>query len=71
VEDLYFEERFNALVKFCTVPKSRDEMQEFIGFTNREYFRKKYLKPLLSAGRIKMTIPDKPNSNLQKYVMAI
>lgn len=29
---------------------------------------RKYVKPLVEAGRLAMTIPDKPNSSLQKYV---
>ena len=46
------------------------EMQEFIGITSREHFRKIILKPLLEAGKIKMTLPNKPNSKNQKYIKA-
>jgi ATP-dependent DNA helicase RecG len=45
-------------------------MQQFAGMTNREYFRKKVIKPLLDNGKLKMTIPDKPKSIKQKYVKA-
>lgn len=51
-----------ALLQFCIVPRSRKEMQEFMGLTGRGNFSEKYIKPLLSAGKIEMTIPDKPNS---------
>ena len=30
-------------------------------------FRERYLTPALSGGFIEMTIPDKPNSQVQKY----
>ena len=34
---------------------------------DREHFRKDYLAPALTTGLAEMTIPDKPNSRLQKY----
>ena len=37
------------------------------GQTNRTRFRKTILRPLLDAGLIEMTIPDKPRSSKQKY----
>lgn len=58
------------LLKFCTVARSREEMQLFIGISNRSHFSKFYLKPLLESGQLKMTIPDKPKSKNQKYVTA-
>ena len=45
----------------------RDELQEMLGLTGRGNFTVQYLKPALDAGFIEMTIPDKPNSRLQKY----
>ncbi len=62
------DERMELLFEFCTEPRTRDEMQQFIGIANREHFRKAILKPLLESGLLKMTIPDKPNSRNQKYV---
>lgn len=41
---------------------------EFMGLVNRGNFVKHYLKPLLEAGKLVMTIPDKPKSKKQKYV---
>lgn len=60
--------RVASLMQFCDVPRTRDEMQTYIGIINREYFRKNILKPLLDAGQLRMTIPNKPNSRNQKYV---
>jgi ATP-dependent DNA helicase RecG len=38
-----------------------------IGRANRTKFRDQVLRPLLDAGLIEMTIPDKPTSSKQKY----
>lgn len=62
------DERIISLLEFCSVARTRDEMQEHIGITSREYFRKNILKPLLEAEQLKMTIPDKPKSKNQKYI---
>jgi Fic family protein len=60
--------RTKAILDFCAEPRSRGEIQQHIGLSNRGYFRTSILKPLLESGKLKMTIPDKPNSRNQKYV---
>lgn len=59
-----------ALIEFCSTAKTRNEMQEFLGLKNREYFRKNILMPLINNGKLKLTIPDKPTSKNQKYIKA-
>ena len=61
-------EKINELIEYCSTPKSRDEMQTFVGLSNRDYFRKFILSKLLEQGLIKPTIPDKPTSSNQKYI---
>lgn len=56
------------ILNFCTVPRSRKEIQEHFGLSGRRHFNEAYLKPLLDSGKLVMTIPDKPNSRNQKYV---
>ena len=60
--------RNERLLEFCISPRTRKEMQEFIGIASREHFNKALLAPLLESGQLRMTIPDKPNSRNQKYV---
>ena len=43
------------------------ELMTVVGRTNRTKFRDQVLRPLLDAGWIEMTIPDKPRSRLQRY----
>ena len=42
-------------------------MLAFMGLSDRTKFRRKYIRPLLEAGILELTIPDKPNSQNQKY----
>ena len=37
------------LIQFCSVPRSRKEMQEFMGLVGRRNFSEKYIKPLLDT----------------------
>ena len=46
---------------------SRQQLQEAMSLTSRNNFDKRYLKPALELKLIELTIPDKPNSRLQKY----
>ena len=60
--------KLNALLDYCSEARSRIEMQAFCEISSRDYFRNKILLPLLESGRLKRTIPDKPNSSKQKYI---
>ena len=60
----------SKIQNFCQVPRSRQEIQEFIGLKNKSHVIKTYIKPMLSNGLIKMMTPDKPHSRNQKYVTA-
>jgi hypothetical protein len=46
---------------------NRQEIQSALNLLDRENFRLNYLKLALEQDIIEMTIPDKPNSSLQKY----
>ena len=67
-QDTAQDERTQRLLEFCSKPRSRDELQQFIKISHREHFRKTILRPLLESGQLLMTLPDKPNSRNQKYV---
>ena len=47
------------------------ELMSFMDVTDRTKFRRKYIHPLLKAGILEQTIPDKTNSRNQKYQLTI
>ena len=60
-------ENIEKLIIFCSEIRSVVDMLSFMGLSDRTKFRKKYVNPLLEEGILEMTIPDKPNSQNQKY----
>lgn len=46
---------------------SRETLQAAARLSDREHFRKHYLVPLLEAGLLEPTLPDKPRSSRQRY----
>jgi Uncharacterized conserved protein len=52
---------------FENQPLSAVDLMYGLKLSHRFTFRKNYLHPALKNGLIEMTVPDKPNSRLQKY----
>lgn len=57
------------LLRVCINEMSRKELMQALGLAGRDNFEKLYLQPALKQGLIARTIPDKPNSRLQKYTL--
>ena len=55
------------ILDFCSEPKSLREIADFLGVSNKKRVKTRYLDNILGT-KIVMTVPDKPNSRLQKYV---
>ncbi|MFM7055439.1 MAG: Fic family protein [Planctomycetota bacterium] len=45
------------------------ELQLAAGLNDRKNVRTKHLEPLVELGWLQVTIPDKPRSSLQQYVL--
>lgn len=56
-----------TILKTCISEKSLMEIIILLHFSNRTKFRNKYINPLIAEGLLAMTVPDRPNSRLQKY----
>lgn len=48
-------------------PFSREALQSALNLKDRKSFRERYLKPALELELVEMSIPEKPNSRLQRY----
>ena len=59
---------FSAVEKFCSVPRSRAELTSFCR-KSRYYTMSAIVQPLIDQGRLAMTIPEKPKSSKQRYVV--
>ena len=57
----------DKLLAFCRTPRTRQEIAEFLGIKTVFYAISHYVKPLVAAGKLKMTLPDRPGSPKQKY----
>jgi len=62
------DDRLERVLQFCTVPRSRMEIQEFLGLKHRRSFKETVLQPLLESGLLIQTIPGKPSSPKQRYI---
>jgi ATP-dependent DNA helicase RecG len=56
-----------AVLEAAREPKPREELQQVAGIRHRQHFLLEYLRPLLEAGLLEPTIPDKPRSSRQRY----
>ena len=55
------------IILYCKVPRSAVEIMTLFGRSDRTKFKKAVLNSLMSDMLLEYTIPDKPNSRLQKY----
>jgi ATP-dependent DNA helicase RecG len=55
------------ILRECVTDASIVDLMAVAGRTNRTKFRDQVLRPLLDAGLIEMTVPDKPTSSKQRY----
>ena len=55
------------ILRMCLIEQAISELMRSTSRTNRTKFRDQVLNPLLNAGWLEMTIPEKPTSSKQKY----
>jgi Fic family protein len=65
-------DQVRALLKcLAKQPRTALACMKKLGLNHRPTFRKNYLQPAMDAGLIERTLPDKPNSSLQRYRLCL
>ena len=59
--------RQRQVIDFCTVPRSAQEIMDFLGISNQSKNRKRYIVTLLELGLLQMTNPNFVKDRNQKY----
>jgi ATP-dependent DNA helicase RecG len=57
------------IVGHADVPRALAELMAHTGYRQRPHFVATHLEPLLTGGVLRLTIPDKPRSSQQRYVL--
>ena len=55
------------VLEFAIEPQPTQALMALCSRSSRTKFRDQVVRPLLEAGLLEMTIPDKPTSSRQKY----
>ena len=59
----------SGLLAFCRIPRTRKEIADYLGIGTVFYAMQHYVQPLVASGKLAMTIPEKPKSRNQKFVV--
>jgi len=66
--DEQLSEQVASILKACVkTPRTKAELLESAGLANAYLNYKRHILPLVHSGVLEMTLPEKPNSRLQKY----
>ena len=57
------------VLNYCTTPRSANEIMLILRLKHKTHFKNKLLNPLLERGYLERTIPEKPKSRFQKYIV--
>jgi ATP-dependent DNA helicase RecG len=61
-------EKEEELLNFLKIPRSRNEIAEYLGIGTIAYVMQTYINPLVEKGLVRLTIPEKPKSPKQRFV---
>jgi len=56
----------NTILAYCAKPRLAQEIANHVG-RSLQYTRREYIRPMVEAGKLSLTLPDKPKSKYQRY----
>ena len=56
----------NTILAYCAEPRLAQEIANHVG-RSLQYTRREYIRPMVEAGKLSLTLPDKPKSKYQRY----
>ena len=59
--------RQKHVIDYCSIPRTAQEIMDFLKISNQSKNRKKYITTLVETGFLEMTIPSFPKDKRQKY----
>lgn len=57
----------DQILRYCEKPRLKSEIAELLGIKTNFYVMKKYVAPLVDQGELALTLPERPQSKLQRY----
>ena len=57
-----------TILDFCSTPRSREEIADFLGISSVTYAITRYVTPLVKEGKLLLSIPESPKSPRQRYI---
>ena len=69
-KELDFDIATQKLSVFCKEARTLNEIMNFLGWKDRAKFRKRFIYPLIEKGILVRTVPDKPQSPNQRYIVS-
>ena len=59
--------RQKQVIDYCSIPRTAQEIMDFLEISNQTKNRKKYIITLVEMGTLEMTMPSFPKDKRQKY----
>lgn len=70
-QDTMHDEISKTIIDFCREPRTKKEIADKCGLKDLKHLTRRYLTPLIEQKYLRMTMPEKPTSSKQKYIVTL